>query len=64
MLKKILAEIQRLENLKAKKTTAKENLENEISDINAQLKKLNDVKKKFESIEADAGEILTSSKEI
>lgn len=58
MIKKVNAEITRLENLKSKKITAKETLETEISDINAQLKKLYDVKKKYENLEADATELL------
>lgn len=58
MIKKVNAEINRLENLKSKKITAKETLETEINDINAQLKKLYDVKKKYENLEADATELL------
>lgn len=58
MIKKVNTEINRLENLKAKKITAKETLETEINDINGQLKKLYDVKKKYESLEADATELL------
>lgn len=58
MLKKLLREIDRLEQAKAKQETLIENAQAEISKIDEELKKYNAIKKQYEKLEASANELL------
>lgn len=58
MLKKLLREIDRLEQAKAKQENLIENAQAEISKIDEELKKYNAIKKQYEKLEASANELL------
>ncbi|WP_304818935.1 hypothetical protein [uncultured Clostridium sp.] len=59
MLKKLLREIDRLEQSKAKQTTILEAAQAEINRIDEELKKYNSIKKQYEKLEASANELMS-----
>lgn len=63
MIKKIIKDIQKLENLKDKKTNQKEELEKEIADISAKLKTLYGFKAQYEKMESSVEDFFNSSQE-
>lgn len=58
MLKKLLREIDRLEQSKAKQTAILEATQAEINRIDEELKKYNSIKKQYEKLEASANELM------
>lgn len=58
MLKKILREIDRLEQQKDKQEKILEAAQAEISRIDEELKKYNSIKKQYEKLEATANELI------
>ena len=58
MLKKLLREIDRLEQAKVKQVTILEAAQAEINRIYEELKKYNAIKKQYEKLEASANELM------
>lgn len=58
MLKKLLREIDRLEQAKVKQVTILEAAQAEINRIDEELKKYNAIKKQYEKLEASANELM------
>lgn len=58
MLKKLLREIDRLEQAKVKQVTILEVAQAEINRIDEELKKYNAIKKQYEKLEASANELM------
>ena len=58
MLKKLLREIERLEQAKSKQETIIATAQAEVAKIDEDLKKYNSIKKQYEKLEASANELL------
>lgn len=58
MLKKLLREIERLEQAKAKQETIIASAQVEVAKIDEDLKKYNSIKKQYEKLEASCNELL------
>jgi len=63
MIRKINKDIQRLEQLKQKKTALKEELEKELNEINAKLKQLYAFKSQYEKMESSVDDFFESYNE-
>lgn len=61
MIRKINKDIQKLEQLKEKKTLQKDEIEKELADISAKLKSLYNFKTQYEKIEASVEDFFNSS---
>ncbi|MFR5683069.1 MAG: hypothetical protein ACLVAK_08335 [Clostridia bacterium] len=61
MIKKVLREITKMEEEKAKKERQISDLQNEVAEIDENLKKYYNIKKQYEKVEASANELFNKN---
>lgn len=61
MIKKVLREITKMEEEKAKKERQISDLQNEVAEIDENLKKYYNIKKQYEKVEANANELFNKN---
>ena len=61
MIKKVLREITKMEEEKAKKERQISDLQNEVAEIDENLKKYYNIKKQYEKVEASANELINKN---
>lgn len=61
MIKKVLREITKMEEEKAKKGRQISDLQNEVAEIDENLKKYYNIKKQYEKVEASANELFNKN---